>query len=283
MTGMPRVEVLGLRWTDVDLAGLKRVPCPVLVDGVVNVTSPKRGAGRVIDIDDRTAVLLETAGDVLQASHGTTGRNRSENLTRAGTNRPMPTHHGWRANIEYEPLRPTPAVIGAVLTLLPRSGGPMDYVNLAKTAIEEGHWSTTGVTPWHHLNEDIREEQRLCRLHEVPCIFTRPAKGLIALAAPSVRAIHAPATSLHRHDVVKRELHRGLQTLPPQRFEAVVAQLIARMGFRDVELTRYSGDGGVDIGPRIRAGPSLAAVRLPGEAMAGQGRRQRRPAPTWRA
>jgi restriction system protein len=45
---------------------------------------------------------------------------------------------------------------------------------------------------------------------------------------------------------MRAQLHELLMNLHPQQFESFAATLLERVGFTDVEVTRYAGDGGID-------------------------------------
>ena len=62
-TGMRRGEVLGLRWSDVDLDANRLAVRQTLasVDGRPELSEPKTNrSGRVIDLDERTVAALRT-------------------------------------------------------------------------------------------------------------------------------------------------------------------------------------------------------------------------------
>jgi Restriction endonuclease len=46
---------------------------------------------------------------------------------------------------------------------------------------------------------------------------------------------------------VRRRLLERLKAMPPDAFESLIGQLLAAIGFADIEVTSYAGDGGVDV------------------------------------
>ena len=52
--------------------------------------------------------------------------------------------------------------------------------------------------------------------------------------------------SKHNREV-KKELLSRLMDLTPTQFEELVGQLLAEMGFESIEVTKYGGDGGIDV------------------------------------
>jgi restriction system protein len=47
-------------------------------------------------------------------------------------------------------------------------------------------------------------------------------------------------------ELVRTQLHELLMNIPPQQFEAFAAKLLESVGFTNMEVTKYVGDGGVD-------------------------------------
>lgn len=156
------------------------------------------------------------------------------------------------ASVRFAPLYAVPSVRAAVLTLVDFRGGPLWYRLLAEEAIARGYWVTEGVTPWHAMNEDIREDQLRSAALGIPSVFERSERGYISLAAPRAGAVVAP--SIDRDAAVRAELLTAVRAMSPFDFEALWAELLRRMGFRQVERTPYSGDGGVDIRARYVCG-----------------------------
>ena len=58
----------------------------------------------------------------------------------------------------------------------------------------------------------------------------------------------------HYNDQQKRLLHEQLLSMNPYRFEHLISQLLEAMGYEDVEVTKASGDKGVDVVGRVQVG-----------------------------
>jgi restriction system protein len=161
---------------------------------------------------------------------------------------------GWRATVEFEPTYPTAAVKAAVLVLLSCGGGPMYYRDIAAIAIARGLWEPDGDTPWSTLNSDIREDIKRAEALGRQSVFVRPPwTGMVSLAYSDVASAGrriADASQVLRASLLDQALR-----LDPRDFENLVAELIRRMGYRDVVVTRFWGDGGVDITATFPCGP----------------------------
>lgn len=165
----------------------------------------------------------------------------------------MALDHGWQATLEFQPVYPSTAVQAAVLVLLGAGGGPMHYRDIAATAIRLGMWTPRGKTACHTLNSDIRSDIERAKTLGTQSVFVRTGSGMVALAHTGKRAVDRAMPD--ERDLLRAELlHRALQ-LHPRDFEELTAQLIARMGYHDVVVTPYSGDGGVDITATFPCGP----------------------------
>lgn len=82
-------------------------------------------------------------------------------------------------------------------------------------------------------------------------MFRRDEGGLLALAAPEPQTV----CPVDDREAVKAELLDRALELHPRAFEELSAELIRRMGYRDVHVTPYSGDGGVDVTAVFPCGP----------------------------
>lgn len=166
----------------------------------------------------------------------------------------MPLDIGWRATVEFEPLYPTAAVKAAVLVLLSCGGGPMYYRDIAAIAIARGLWEPEGLTSWSTLNSDIREDLKRAEALGRQSVFVRPWRtGMVSLAYAGMASAGRPVPDARQ--VLRASLLDLALRLDPRDFENVVAELIRRMGYRDVVVTRFWGDGGVDITATFPCGP----------------------------
>ena len=69
-----------------------------------------------------------------------------------------------------------------------------------------------------------------------------------------------PVTSSSPDDAAKlEEIRRELLRQDPRQFETTISALLVQTGFHDVEVTRYSQDGGIDV--NARPGPSVWPMR----------------------
>ena len=50
-----------------------------------------------------------------------------------------------------------------------------------------------------------------------------------------------------QNEAVLEKLHKMLMSVDPSRFEELIGELLVAMGFEEMEVTRSSGDGGIDV------------------------------------
>ena len=63
-------------------------------------------------------------------------------------------------------------------------------------------------------------------------------------------AVEPPASSSAYGIVALEEVRRRLLGQSPKQFETTISELLMHTGFREVEVTRYSQDGGIDVNAR---------------------------------
>lgn len=131
--------------------------------------------------------------------------------------------------------------------ILRQSGNfePMHYRVITDRALEEGLIRTEGRTPSATMNAVIGTDIRRRETQGETPIFVQHGSGLIGLASWLPTGL-AGRIEQNNRDVRKRLLVQ-VSKAAPSNFEALVGELLVAMGFEDVEVTRVSNDGGVDV------------------------------------
>jgi len=122
---------------------------------------------------------------------------------------------------------------------------PMHYREITAKALEMNWLNTQGKTPEATMYTQILGEvERLKRRAEQPR-FVLHGKGLVGL---SRWMSYGLAFEIEQHNKKVREaLHKRILTMEPVAFEELIARLLARIGFDEIEVTSRSGDGGIDV------------------------------------
>jgi restriction system protein len=155
--------------------------------------------------------------------------------------------------------KPTLTFTDSAQKVLEEFGGgkPMHYSEIAARAIEQGWLATSGKTPGATLNASvIAEIARQKKRGELPR-FVQHGGGDLGLTKWAQTGLEF---DIQKHnDEVADNLFKSLLDMAPKDFELLLTRLLVELGFENVEVTNYSGDGGVDVRGTLVVGD---AVRL---------------------
>jgi hypothetical protein len=130
-------------------------------------------------------------------------------------------------------------------------GAPMHYRRITELAISHGLISPGGLTPEASLNAAITQEIKRRDAADREQRFRAYGRGMYGLAAPS----DPLGGAIDRKNAeVRSRLRALLAELHPQLFESLIGELLVALGFVDVEVTRYSKDGGIDLRATLAVG-----------------------------
>ncbi len=142
---------------------------------------------------------------------------------------------------------------------------PMHYRDVTVRATSRGLIASQGQTPEATMYSQILTDmQRRARRGDPPR-FIRHGPGLFGLQAWE----HAGLTSqIEQHNgQVRQKLHAHIRAIPPAEFEQLVGRLLGALGFEAVQVTKLSGDGGIDargtlvVGDAVRIQMAVQAKR----------------------
>ncbi len=137
----------------------------------------------------------------------------------------------------------TLSFIAAAKRILSSARGPMTAKELTETAISGGLIETSGKTPSAtmaaQIYVDIKKNKR--------SPFVRVGRGRFALREDKGSASSAEVIIRKQNELVRASLKEQLRAMDPYQFEFLVADLLQKIGYEDVEVTRRSGDKGIDI------------------------------------
>lgn len=130
-------------------------------------------------------------------------------------------------------------------------GKPLHYKRITEIALEKNLVNTDGLTPESTMVAVITTEIKKRSAKGLPQRFRSYGKGLYGLEVSS----HPALSALEEQNAsVRKKLREKLATMEPQAFEYLIGQLLIAIGFEDVEVTRYSADGGIDVRGRLAVG-----------------------------
>jgi hypothetical protein len=128
---------------------------------------------------------------------------------------------------------------------------PMHYRRITELAISHRLISSGGLTPEASLNAAITQEIKRRDAADREQRFRAYGRGLYGLVSPSDPLGGAID---HKNAEVRGRLRALLADLDPQLFESLIGELLVALGFEDVEVTRYSKDGGIDLRATLAVG-----------------------------
>ncbi|MCL5980356.1 MAG: HTH domain-containing protein [Gammaproteobacteria bacterium] len=122
---------------------------------------------------------------------------------------------------------------------------PMHYKEITEKALRKGWLVTGGKTPEATMYAQvITEIKRQQKRGERPR-FVQHGRGYVGLSQWMGLGL---AFQIEQHNQqVRKALRERLLAMKPGEFEELISQLLAEMGFEMVEVTKLSGDGGIDV------------------------------------
>ena len=149
--------------------------------------------------------------------------------------------------------------LDAAERVLGEAGGPLHYEEITKRALAAGLIRTGSKTPAATLTASVSMDIRRRQERGEGQRFSRPSRGKIGLAAEHSRSVTARIEKQNRE--VEAQLLNRIRKGSAKDFEHLVAGLLGETGFPDVEVTRQSADGGIDVRGTLVVG-DVVRVRM---------------------
>jgi restriction system protein len=132
--------------------------------------------------------------------------------------------------------------LDAAHTILKAAGQPLRYEEITEQALAQHLISPQGLTPEATMasrlyTDTLQEGSR----------FVRAGKGVFGLVQWQPEGIESQVDKINQ--ATREQLHRLLLGMHADRFEALIGELLIRMGFDEstVTVTKRSGDGGIGV------------------------------------
>ena len=126
-------------------------------------------------------------------------------------------------------------------------GKPMHYREITKEALRQGWLESSGQTPeatmYAQILMEIRRKQRRGEVSR----FVQLGNGLVDLNRGIENDKGLRSQIEKQNEEVLERLREMLMRVAPAHFEELIGELLVAMGFEEMEVTRSSGDGGVDV------------------------------------
>lgn len=122
---------------------------------------------------------------------------------------------------------------------------PMHYRVITSKALEMGWLVTEGKTPEATMYAQILTEIRRYQKRGEQPRFVQHGKGYVGLSRWMGQGL---AFQIEQHNKkVRQVLRKRLLEMKWEEFEELIARLLAETGFEDIQMTRRTGDGGIDV------------------------------------
>jgi len=124
-------------------------------------------------------------------------------------------------------------------------GKRMHYKEIIKTALEKGLIVSKGLTPETSLTAVIGSENRRRISRGEEPRFHAYGGGHYGLTSWLPKGVERQIELNNKK--VKKELLERLKSVDAKEFEKLTAEFLTRIGFENINVTKYHGDGGIDI------------------------------------
>lgn len=122
---------------------------------------------------------------------------------------------------------------------------PMHYRDITGKALEMGWLATEGKTPEASMYAQILTEIKRHRKRGQQPRFVQHGKGYVGLSRWMGRGLAFEIEQYNKR--VRQALHKRLLAMDASAFEELIARLLTEIGFADIEVTKQSGDKGIDV------------------------------------
>jgi restriction system protein len=144
----------------------------------------------------------------------------------------------------------------------------MHYKEITRIALDEGWLVTEGKTPESTMYAQIITEIKRYQNSGRPPRFVQYGNGMFGLGKWVTNGVISDIELYNKQ--TRKELLALLHAMDPVDFEDLISRLLTAMGFEKVEVTKYCGDGGIDvrgvlvIGDVVRTKMAVQAKRWKG-------------------
>lgn len=133
----------------------------------------------------------------------------------------------------------------AAIKILKEAEEPLSPREITRIALEEGLIESSGETP---------EATMAAQLYTDTAKFKKVGRGIFALLKQTESAKSPLIAIQNQNDLVKQKLIEKIQEMDPFQFEFLVAELLRKIGYENVDVTKRSGDKGIDVVGNLTVG-----------------------------
>lgn len=141
----------------------------------------------------------------------------------------------------------------AAAEVLRQDGGALHYKEITERAIAAGFIAPKGATPEMTMGSQLYVAVKKAEDGDADAMFEPTDKGFFKLATvvPSGRLDDEISSN---NASVRSDLLDFIREMEPRDVELLVGQLLTELGYEEVEVTNFVGDGGIDVRAVLTAG-----------------------------
>ncbi len=128
----------------------------------------------------------------------------------------------------------------------------MHYREITRRALEEKLIEPKGTTPEATMGAQLYMAVKQSDSTEGAALFRLTERGHFNLVAAAQGTLDTDITA--HNTKVESELLDFILGMHPRQVELLIGQLLTAIGFEEVDVTRYSGDGGIDVDATLTVG-----------------------------
>jgi restriction system protein len=138
--------------------------------------------------------------------------------------------------------------LDAAYAILQAAGEPLHYEEITQRALDQNLIAPQGLTPAATMGSRLYTDTK-----QEGSRFVRAGRGQFGLTQWQPKGIEARAQEINQ--ATRTRLAELLQSMPAERFESLIGELLLSMGFDEnsVTVTKRSADGGIDVLGTYRA------------------------------
>jgi restriction endonuclease Mrr len=138
----------------------------------------------------------------------------------------------------------------AAIKILKDADEPLSAKEITEIALEEDLIETTGVTPSATMAAQLYTDL----ISNKSSQFKKVGRGLFALKKQT-ESVKSPLIAIqNQNELVKVRLMDKIRKMDPFQFEYLTAELLSNIGYENVEVTKRSGDKGIDVIANLTVG-----------------------------
>jgi restriction system protein len=150
-----------------------------------------------------------------------------------------------------EPERQYLSYKEAAVQVLEEAGQPLHYREIVRRSVDGELINPQGLTPEATMGAQLYSD---VKRRGSESLFRRESRGVFGLAEWEIGTRGIVRQVARQRREVKRGLLEALREMAPEEFEQLVGRLLGAMGYENIEVTRRSSDGGVDVLAEIEVG-----------------------------